>query len=125
MISVGFHSSWRQDALRQLRHELLPLQNHLIDSRLASWLLRTPIDFCDLIDFNRFSLIFMDCWLVGCSTGLLDGLVTKPLGSLSLLGLPKGVFGFLFLLGGGLNHVVSHARRSKRSVDTMMETTFV
>ena len=42
---------------------------------------------------------------------------------LSLLGLLAGVFGFLALLEGGLNHVVLHARRSERSADFGREPT--
>ena len=39
------------------------------------------------------------------------------LGLLGLLGLLGGVLCFLALLQGGLNHVVSHARRSDRPAD--------
>ena len=39
------------------------------------------------------------------------------LGLLGLQGLLEGVFGFLALLEGGLNHGVPHARRSERSAD--------
>ena len=36
---------------------------------------------------------------------------------LGLIGLLEGVFGFLALLEGGVNHGVYHARRSGRSAD--------
>ena len=61
----------------------------------------------------------MDCWLVGWLLGWIAGWVTELLCLLGLLGLLEGMFGFLALLGGGLNHVVSHARRSERSADNL------
>ena len=47
----------------------------------------------------------------------LHGLIAELLGLLGLLGMLEGVIGFLALLGGGLNHVVHHARRSETSAD--------
>ena len=64
---------------------------------------RFQAGFLSSEEFHRFLSIFID--FVD-----FDGL-------LGLLGLLDGVLCFLALLEGGLNHGVSHARRSERSAD--------
>ena len=71
------------------KEKLAAPKKALLDSRLAS-------------SFHCISWMFMDFELLGL------------LGSLALL---EGVFCVLALLEGGLNHVVSHARRPETSAD--------
>ena len=78
----------------------------MLDSWLASCPLRT------FIVFHRISWIFIDFYIEFYRFSW----IADMLGLLGLQGLLEGVFCFLALLGGGLNHGVSHARRSDRSV---------
>ena len=83
------------------------------DSKLCSeTLIKSFVGFQTFFVFHIFS------WLAGW---LAVRLPSELSGSLGLLGLPgslEGVFGFLALSEGGLNHKVSHSRRSERSADS-------
>ena len=57
--------------------------------------------------------------LAGCLAGSLAGQVAELLGLLRSM---EGLLGFLAVLEGGLDHVVSHVRRSERLADNSRPT---